>query len=88
MWYVYLVECADQSLYCGITTDVKRRLDVHNLGKGAKYTRSRTSVELVATSHALTRSDALRLECHIKKMPAWRKRSELEKETAKVRRSP
>ena len=86
LWFVYLVECADKSLYCGITTDVDKRISVHNRGKGAKYTRSRTPVELVAASRALTRSNALKLEYRIKKMPAASKRIELKKETANSRR--
>lgn len=79
-WFVYLLRCADQTLYCGITTDLDNRLTVHNLGKGAKYTRSRTPVEIVAVSRALTRSDALKLEYRIKQLPACSKRTELEKE--------
>jgi len=63
---------------------VGKRLAVHNLGKGAKYTRSRMPVELLATSGALTRSDALKLEYRIKKMPSGNKRAELEKATTSV----
>ena len=77
-WFVYLVECADNALYCGVTTDVDNRLSVHNLGKGAKYTRSRTPVKLVAASCALSRSEALRLEYRIKRMPSGRKRAGLD----------
>ena len=43
-WVVYLVRCADESLYCGITNDIERRLVAHNSGKGAKYTKSRMPV--------------------------------------------
>jgi putative endonuclease len=86
VWFVYLIQCADRSLYCGISTDVGKRLAAHNLGKGAKYTRSRTPVELLATSSALTRSDALKLEYRIKKMPAGSKRTILEKQTAEDQR--
>ena len=87
-WFVYLVRCADQTLYCGITTDVDRRMAVHNQGKGAKYTRSRTPVELLAISGALTRSNALKLEYHIKQLPAGSKRIELEKEVPIVTHNP
>ena len=77
-WFVYLVECADRSVYCGVTTDVDKRLTVHNLGKGAKYTRSRTPVKLVAASGAMNRSEALRLEHRIKRLPSGRKRTGLD----------
>ena len=63
IWVAYLVRCSDNSLYCGISNDVKNRLIEHNSGKGAKYTRSRRPVELVAISSELTKSDALNLEC-------------------------
>lgn len=74
-WYVYLVRCSDKSLYCGISTDVERRVREHNLGKGAKYTRSRTPVELVGAMQAESRSDALKLEYEVKQQPADRKYS-------------
>ena len=76
-WVVYLVRCADRSLYCGITNDLGKRLDTHNLGKGAKYTRSRTPVALVGSRLTLTKSEALKLEHRIKKTPANRKLTEL-----------
>ena len=76
-WVVYLVRCADQSLYCGITNNLEKRVEAHNLGKGAKYTRSRLPVELLGTSSGMTKSEALKLERRIKKMPAERKYIEL-----------
>ncbi len=76
-WVVYLVRCSDKSLYCGITNNLGKRLDAHNLGKGAKYTRSRTPVELMGTSSAMTRSNALKLEYCIKKTPPNKKLFEL-----------
>ena len=78
-WVVYLVRCSDESLYCGITNNLKKRLDAHNSGKGAKYTKSRTPVELLGTRLKMTKSDALKLEHRIKKIPAGRKLTELEK---------
>ena len=49
MWYVYLLRCADATLYCGVTTDMERRLREHNAGsRGAKYTRARRPVDLLA----------------------------------------
>ncbi len=77
-WVVYLIRCADRSLYCGITTDLDKRLEAHNLGKGAKYTRSRTPVALLGTRFEMTRSEALKLEHRIKKTPARRKLTELD----------
>ena len=67
-WFVYIVQCADRSLYTGITTDPDKRLTVHNLGAGARYTRSRLPVELVYTETADSRSAALRREAQIKRM--------------------
>ena len=76
-WIVYLIRCSDESLYCGITNNLKNRLIAHNSGKGAKYTRSRRPVELVGTSSAMTKSDALKLEYRIKRVPADSKYYEL-----------
>ena len=66
-WKVYLVKCADNSLYCGIAKDVAGRVEKHNTGKGAKYTRSRLPVELVEVSDKMSKSEALKLEHYIKK---------------------
>lgn len=74
---VYLARCADHSLYCGITKDLAKRMDAHNLGKGAAYTRSRTPVRLWANSLPMNQSDALKLEHRIKKTPADRKLNQL-----------
>ncbi len=79
-WVVYLVRCSDKSLYCGISNDLENRLIEHNSGKGAKYTRSRRPVELVAVSSELTKSAALKLEYRIKQLPADKKKTELKKE--------
>ena len=78
-WVVYLVRCADESLYCGITNDVERRLVAHNLGKGAKYTKSRTPVEMTVVSSKMTKSEALKRERYIKSVPAGKKVFELTK---------
>lgn len=79
-WSVYLLSCADGSLYCGVTTDMPRRLAMHNglIPGGAKYTRGRRPVTLAACAGGLTRSEALRLEARIKKTPRVRKIAELE----------
>ena len=76
-WVVYLVRCSDESLYCGITNNLKNRLIAHNSGRGSKYTRSRRPVELVGASFAMTKSDALKLEYRVKHVPAGSKYYEL-----------
>jgi len=70
MWYVYIVECVDNSLYTGITTDVERRVKEHNKSKkGAKYTKSRRPVTLVKSFEVADQSAALKLEYKIKQLP-------------------
>jgi putative endonuclease len=69
-WKVYLVRCADGTLYCGVTTDLARRVKEHNEGKaGAKYTRSRRPVKLAYAEPAATRSAALVREYAVKRLP-------------------
>jgi predicted GIY-YIG superfamily endonuclease len=65
-WYVYLVRCSDQSLYCGVAKDLQKRIQVHNSGRGAKYTRVRLPVKLVYYEGCKSLGDALRLEYRIK----------------------
>ena len=72
-WYLYILRCADGSLYTGITTDVERRLEEHLSGKGAKYTRGRGPLELVYTEECGTHSLALKRELAIKAMKTTRK---------------
>ena len=68
-WHVYLLRCADGSLYAGITTDLERRLAEHNLGKaGAKYTRSRRPVVMAWSEAAEDRGAASRREYALKKL--------------------
>jgi len=69
MWTVYLVECSDSTLYCGIAKDLAARLAKHDAGKGAKYTRGRGPVRLMASRGGLTKSEALKLEIAVKKRP-------------------
>ncbi len=66
MYYVYMVECADSSLYTGCTNNLERRLRMHNSGAGAKYTRSRRPVRLVYQEQVEGHSLALRREAAIK----------------------
>ncbi len=68
-WYVYIVRCADGTLYTGVTTDVERRVDEHNGSKkGAKYTRDRQPVVCVYTERCDGRSEALKREYRVKKL--------------------
>ena len=68
MWYVYIVECSDKTLYTGITIDIERRIKQHNEGKGAKYTRGRGPVTLVKSFECESKSEALKLEYRIKQL--------------------
>ncbi len=67
-WVVYVMRCADGTLYTGITTDVVRRLQQHNAGTASKYTRARRPVALAYRETAKTHGDALRRELAIKKL--------------------
>ena len=77
-WIVYLLKCADDTLYCGITNNISRRIQMHNAGKGAVYTRGRRPVCLAAKSRNMTRAEASRLEVAIKKIHKTRKKASLE----------
>lgn len=68
-YFVYIVECADQTLYTGWTTNVERRLKIHNAGRGARYTRERGPVRLVYVEEVSSRSAALKRELAIKRLP-------------------
>lgn len=65
-WICYVLQCADGTLYCGITNDLDRRLSAHNAGEGAKYTRGRTPVKLVYSESCADKSAALKREMEIK----------------------
>ena len=67
-WYVYILQCADGTLYTGITNDLNRRLKAHNAGTASKYTRVRRPVEIVYREEVETKGDALRRELQIKAM--------------------
>lgn len=67
-FFVYIVECADKTLYTGWTTDITRRLQAHNAGRGAKYTGSRRPVHLVYLEEVANQSEALKREYTIKQM--------------------
>jgi predicted GIY-YIG superfamily endonuclease len=67
-WIVYILECGDGSLYCGITNDLERRLAAHAAGKGAKYTKGRAPFALVYREECGDRSRASKREMEIKAM--------------------
>ena len=67
-WIVYILRCADGTLYTGITDDPERRLQAHNEGKGAKYTRGRRPVEMVYRESCGDKSAALRREYAVKQL--------------------
>ncbi len=73
-WLVYVLECADGTLYTGICTDMERRLKEHNeSSKGARYTRSRRPVSVLHTEPHASRSAASQREAEIKKLPRVKK---------------
>ena len=67
-YYAYMLRCSDGTIYSGYTTDPCRRAAIHNLGKGAKYTRSRLPVALVYQERFATKSEALKREAALKKL--------------------
>jgi putative endonuclease len=67
--YVYLLRCADESLYCGWTTDVERRVAAHSAGTASRYTRTRRPVQVAAVFPVADRSAALKEEARIKRLP-------------------
>ena len=67
-WFVYILQCADGTFYTGMTDDIIRREAVHNSGKGAKYTRGRTPVQVVYSEECESYSAALKREYAIKKL--------------------
>ena len=78
VWYLYILRCKDNTLYTGITTDVKKRLEAHLSGKGAKYTRGRGPLELVYRETCGSHSDALKRERQIKALPREEKQRLIE----------
>lgn len=73
MWYVYILRCADNTLYTGATTDVSRRVNEHNRRKGGACTGSRLPVKLIYSESCVNRSQALRREAQIKRWPRDKK---------------
>jgi len=67
-WFLYIAHCSDNTLYTGITLDLKKRLITHNSGKGASYTRGRLPIKFVYTEKLKNRSKATKKEIAIKKL--------------------
>ena len=68
-WYVYILRCADRTLYTGVAKDLDARLAAHNAGRGARYTRTRLPVRIVYREAAIDRGAALKREHAIKSLP-------------------
>jgi putative endonuclease len=74
-WFLYLLECSDGSVYTGIAVDVQARFDKHVSGAGARYTRSRKPVRVLASFELADRASASRAEYWVKRLPAVDKRA-------------
>lgn len=83
MNYTYLLLCSDNTLYCGWTNCLDKRLKAHSEGLGAKYTRCRRPVTLVYYEEFETKSEAMKRECEIKKMTRKQKLLLIEKWTGR-----
>lgn len=72
-FFVYILKCRDNSLYTGVSIDVKKRMEVHAKGKGSKYVKTRRPFRLVHLEEYETKSQALKREYEIKQMPRYEK---------------
>jgi len=77
-YWLYVLRCADDTLYTGITTDLRRRVTEHQMGQGARYTRGRRPIWLVGAAPYPDRSAALRAEAAFKRLSRSRKLDRLE----------
>ncbi|MCK1976670.1 GIY-YIG nuclease family protein [Jeotgalicoccus huakuii] len=78
VYYVYILQCNDDTLYTGYTTDIEHRVDIHNKGLGAKYTRGRLPVILRYVEMYDTKSEALKREYAIKQLSKVEKKALME----------
>lgn len=83
MNYVYILKCSDNTLYTGWTTNLEKRLKVHNSGKGAKYTRVRLPVEIVYFEEFEDKKDAMKKEYAIKQLSRQEKLKLIDREMKK-----
>ena len=72
-WCVYLLECTDGTYYCGTTNNLRKRMNDHCMGRGAKYTRGRGPFKLLGQSAPMTHGESLSLEYKVKKQPKHKK---------------
>jgi putative endonuclease len=72
-WFVYIARCADETVYVGIACDVDARIAAHNAGKGARYTRGRAPLDVLAIRKCASKGQALRLELALKRLPRGEK---------------
>lgn len=84
MNYIYILECADRTLYTGWTKDLDKRIREHNAGKGAKYTRSRRPVKLVYYEIFDTKGEAMSREYAIKQLSRQEKIKLIEQKNNKI----
>ena len=78
MNYTYIVKCSDETFYTGWTNDLEKRIEMHNSGKGAKYTKARLPVELVYYEAFDTKEEAMSREWHIKRLSRKEKQKLIE----------
>lgn len=78
-WQLYILRCADGTLYTGIAVDAEKRLAMHRSGRGAKYTKGRGPLEMVYLEECGSHSDALRRELAVKKLTRAQKEALLQK---------
>lgn len=78
MNYTYIVKCSDKTFYTGWTNDLEKRIEMHNSGKGAKYTKARMPVELVYYEAFDTKEEAMSREWHIKRLSRSEKQKLIE----------
>jgi putative endonuclease len=78
-WFIYIIRCGDNTLYTGITTDIKRRIAEHRGKGGAKYFRGRGPLKLVYKKKVGTRSEALKMEYMVKRMKKKEKEETIKK---------
>ncbi len=81
-WSVYILRCSDGSYYVGYSKDAEKRLETHNAGKGAKYTRSRLPCEMVYTEKFASKNEAMSREYQVKKLNRTRKQALIDRQSA------
>ncbi len=83
LWYLYVLQCGDNTLYTGITNDLERRIKQHSNGTASRYTRSRLPVALAYQERCRNKSSALKKECRMKSLPRKEKQEYINKKSKK-----